>query len=149
MAKIITSMAVLMPYIKEIKIYILTIAKSLYSLDTSASKKIVWPKETNKQKKDRKKERNNCSYPENPDNLIGHRIVIHCGFVHQSSVAQIFHHNLVLLMGECDHCSKLSPAHPKDSQLGQALDSVEANPRVYKLEPDESWPYHPGICLYY
>ena len=45
-----------------------------------------------------------------------------------SSVALIFHQDLVLMMG--DHCAKPSPAHPKDSQWGEGLDSVVDKPCV-------------------
>ena len=48
----------------------------------------------------------------------------------RSTVAFIFYQDPVLMMGESDHCTKPSPAHPKDSQWGLGLDSVVANPCV-------------------
>ena len=61
------------------------------------------------------------------------------------------------MMGEWDHCAKPSPAHHKDSQWGESLDSVVANPCVKMMshapittlsqfKPDESWHCHLGIC---
>ena len=61
------------------------------------------------------------------------------------------------MMWKSDHCTKSSPAHPKDCQWGSGLDSVVANPCVKMMshapwtplsqsEPDESWCCHLGIC---
>lgn len=57
-----------------------------------------------------------------------------------SSVAFIFHQDLLLMMGELDHCAKASPNHPRESQWDEGLDSV-ASPCgkiVSCFEPDES-----------